>query len=149
LVLRHTLAALLLIIGLAPLSARAEPPIFSAHNGLALDGYDVVAFFEGQGAVPGRQEFALMWKGVFWRFTSSGNQAQFEANPRAYAPVFGGYCAYAVSQGYLAHGDPRLWRIEDGELFLLNNASVEAIWQAAEPELMQAARGNWPAVLRD
>ena len=75
--------------------------------------------------------------------------AQFEANPRAYAPVFGGYCAYAVSQGYLAHGDPRLWRIEDGELFLLNNASVEAIWQAAEPELMQAARGNWPAVLRD
>jgi hypothetical protein len=148
LVLRHTLVALVLTLGLAPLSARAETPIFSAHDGLALDGYDVVAFFEGQGAVLGRQEFALMWKGVFWRFSSSGHQAQFEANPRAYAPVFGGYCAYAVSQGYLAHGDPSLWRIEDGELLLLNNPAVEAVWQQEKPELLQAAHDNWPAVLR-
>lgn len=149
LVLRQTLVALALLFAFAPLSARAEMPIFSARDGVALDGYDVVAFFEGHGAVSGRQEFALMWKGVVWRFVSSGNQARFEANPRAYAPVFGGYCAYAMSQGYLAPGDPRLWRIDNGELFLLNNASVQAIWQDESPQLLQAARGNWPAVLRD
>ncbi|MEP4037363.1 YHS domain-containing (seleno)protein [Pseudophaeobacter sp.] len=147
--LRHTLIALTLIVGFAPLSARADVPIFSARNGIALDGYDVVAFFDGEGAVTGQQEFALMWKGVVWRFVSMGNQARFEANPRAYAPVFGGYCAYAMSQGYLAPGNPQLWRIDDGELFLLNNAAVQAIWQDEAGVLLQAARGNWPAVLRD
>ncbi len=147
--LRHTLIVLTLIVGFAPLSARADVPIFSARNGIALDGYDVVAFFDGEGAITGHQEFALMWKGVVWRFVSTGNQARFEANPRAYAPVFGGYCAYAMSQGYLAPGDPQLWRIDDGELFLLNNAAVQAIWQDEAGELLQAARGNWPAVLRD
>ncbi len=147
--LRQIFTALALSLCLAPLSARAEVSIFSERNGLALDGYDVVSFFEGQGAVEGRQEFALMWKGVIWRFVSSGNQARFEANPRAYAPVFGGYCAYAMSQGYLAPGDPHLWRIDNGELFLLNNASVQVIWQEDAGALLQAARGNWPAVLRD
>ncbi|OIQ34443.1 MAG: twin-arginine translocation pathway signal protein [Roseobacter sp. MedPE-SWchi] len=149
LALRPILVALALIVSFAPLSTRAEVPIFSARNGVALDGYDVVAFFQGEGAVVGHQNHALMWKGVVWRFVSLDNQARFEANPRAYAPVFGGYCAYAMSQGYLAPGDPRLWRIDDGELLLLNNASVQAIWQQEARELLQAARGNWPAVLRD
>lgn len=147
-VLRRILCALALAICLAPLSARAEMTIYSAQEGLALDGYDVVAFFKGEGAVSGSQEFSLMWKGVVWRFASKGNQAQFEANPRAYAPIFGGYCAYAMSQGYLAPGDPHMWQIDDGQLFLLNNPAVQTIWQEQNQKLLQAAQGNWPAVLR-
>lgn len=147
--LRPILVALALVVSFVPLSLRADVPIFSARNGIALDGYDVVAFFEGEGAVAGHQDYALMWKGVIWRFVSSKNQARFEANPRAYAPVFGGYCAYAMSQGYLAPGNPQLWRIDEGELFLLNNAAVQELWQQEARELLQAARGNWPAVLRD
>lgn len=133
----------------APSAARADTPIFSARDGIALGGYDVVAFFEDQHAVSGSAKHALMWKGVVWHFASSANQARFEANPRAYAPVFGGYCAYAMSQGYLAPGNPQLWVIDGGELLLLNNASVQGIWQGEAEQLMQGARANWPAVLRD
>ncbi|MEP2716548.1 YHS domain-containing (seleno)protein [Pseudophaeobacter sp.] len=147
--LRHTLAALAVTLFITPLAVRADTPIFSTEDGLALGGYDVVAFFEDQNAISGSEEFSLMWKGVVWRFTSSGNQARFEANPRAYAPVFGGYCAYAMSQGYLAPGDPQLWLIDNGELYLLNNDSVRQIWQDEAPDLLREAQGNWPGLLRD
>lgn len=148
-VLRLIIAALTVFLVTAPVTVRAETPVFSARNGIAIGGYDVVAFFDQQHAISGRQEFSLMWKGVIWHFVSAQNQARFEANPRAYAPAFGGYCAYAISQGYLAPGDPHLWVIENGELLLLNNTSVHGIWKDEAVNLMAVARDNWPSVIRE
>ena len=148
-ILRLALTALAAFLAFSPIESRAESPIFSAREGIALGGYDVVAFFEEDRAVAGDHRHALMWKGVIWHFASAQNQSRFEANPRAYAPVFGGYCAYAMARGYLAPGDPRLWEIEDDQLYLLNNSSVHAVWQEDRQELMALARGNWPQVLRD
>lgn len=148
-VLRLFIAALAAVLIWAPVSTRAEPSIFSAREGIAIGGYDVVAFFDAQRAISGSAEHALMWKGVVWHFASDDNQARFEANPRAYAPVFGGYCAYAISQGYLAPGNPELWVMEGGQLFLLNNERVHTAWQGDREDLMQVAQDNWPAVLRD
>lgn len=148
-ILRLFIAALTALFLFPPTTVRADPPIFSAREGVAIGGYDVVAFFDEQRAVSGSAAHAIMWKGVIWQFVSDHNQARFEANPRAYAPVFGGYCAYAMSQGYLAPGNPELWVMEAGELLLLNNSSVHATWQGDGDHLMQVARENWPGVLRD
>lgn len=141
------MAALAALILWGPERVRADMPIYSVRDGLAIGGYDVVAFFEEQRAVVGSSSHALMWKGVVWHFVSARNQARFEADPRSYAPVFGGYCAYAMSRGYLAPGDPSLWLIAEGELYLLNNAAVHATWLQDHMALREAARENWPAAL--
>lgn len=148
-ILRAIITAVLAFLVLKPVEVSADSPIFSAQAGIALGGYDVVALFDQQQPVPGHEEHALMWKGVIWHFSSEQNQARFEANPRAYAPVFGGYCAYAMARGYLAPGDPQLWVIEDGRLYLLNNSTVHAVWQQDRSELLAQAQGHWPQVLRD
>ncbi|EBA15637.1 twin-arginine translocation pathway signal sequence domain protein, putative [Roseobacter sp. SK209-2-6] len=147
-ILRLFAALLAAFTFFGPTESRAEMPIFSEQNGLAIGGYDVVAFFDEQHAMRGNSAHALMWKGVVWHFATAGNQARFEANPRAYAPVFGGYCAYAMARGYLAAGNPELWVIEDGELFLLNNSAAHGLWQQDATALNEIARENWPSVLR-
>lgn len=126
----------------------ADQPMFHAEDGVAIDGYDTVAFFIEGRAVQGRPEFAVVWKGVVWRFVSVDNQYSFEADPRAFAPLFGGYCAYAVSQGYLMSGSPQSWQIVDGDLFLLYSPVVQEIWQSQASDLIALARVNWPEVLR-
>ncbi len=128
--------------------ARADAAMVSARGGVAIGGYDPVAFFEHGAAEPGRRGNAVMWKGAVWRFASARNQARFEANPRAYAPAFGGYCAYAMSQGRLLDGNPQLWAIVDGELFLLNNPEARGIWSASRGEMIARARQYWPVILR-
>jgi len=129
-------------------SALADQPMFHAEEGLAIGGYDTVAFFVDGHAVPGHADHAVMWKGAIWRFVSADNQYSFEADPRAYAPMFGGYCAYAVSQGYLMSGSPQAWQIVDDSLYLLYNSQVQEIWSSEMSELIMQARGNWPSVLR-
>lgn len=137
------------VIAALTLPAAADEPMFHGREGVAIGGYDTVSFFIDGRPVPGRADHAVMWKGVIWRFASAGNQAAFEANPRAFAPRFGGYCAYAVSQGYLASGSPSNWQIVDGQLYILHNGAVHQMWQPAAAELIVQASGNWPAVLRD
>ncbi|AUQ67185.1 hypothetical protein PhaeoP78_02334 [Phaeobacter inhibens] len=133
---------------LMPETARADPALVSAPRGVAVGGHDVVAFFQDGTAVLGQQTHAILWHGAVWRFATSQNQERFELNPRAYAPRFGGYCAYALSKGYLAPGDPALWVIADGRLYLLNNPSALAAWQAEQQALISAAEGRWPKILR-
>jgi YHS domain-containing protein len=87
--------------------AMAEPaPPVSVQAGLAIRGYDPVAFFTAGRPVQGSSRFALKREGIVWHFSSAENRDRFLADPAAFAPQFGGYCAWAVSQGYLARGDP-------------------------------------------
>lgn len=132
----------------APQRGQADMALFSAQGGVAIGGYDPVAFFETGHAVQGSPEHALMWKGAVWRFSSAGNQIRFEMNPWAYAPMFGGYCAFAMAQGRLTTADPELWVIVEGELFLLNSPQVRARWQAEAEALIAEARDHWPGALR-
>jgi len=128
--------------------ALADQPMFHAEEGLAIGGYDTVAFFVERRPVLGHSDHAVMWKGAVWQFVSADNQRRFESDPRFYAPVFGGYCAYAVSQGYLMSGSPQAWQIVDNELYLLFNSSVQEIWRSEMSELIVMGRSNWPDVLR-
>ena len=102
------LAAAPVALTLAPRPAQArEAEVFQNPN--AINGTDPVAYFTSQGPIAGKEAHMLMWSGATWKFVSADHAAMFEANPRAYAPVFGGYCAYAVSRGHTASIDIEAW----------------------------------------
>jgi hypothetical protein len=89
----------------------------------------------------------LQHKGATWRFASADNLARFKANSAAFEPQFGGYCAWAVSQGYVAPGDPEQWKIVDGKLYLNFNARAKELWEADQAEAITRGHANWPTVL--
>ncbi|MEM6482579.1 MAG: YHS domain-containing (seleno)protein, partial [Pseudomonadota bacterium] len=114
-------------------SARAGQVNWNKGNGgFAADGADVVAYFsldaEARG-VPGTDAYVTEWDGARWRFSSAENLAAFEASPEQYAPKYGGYCAWAVAQGYTAHGDINAWHVEDGQLYLNYNNRIRRRWR--------------------
>ncbi|MEL7173254.1 MAG: YHS domain-containing (seleno)protein, partial [Pseudomonadota bacterium] len=85
--------------------------------------------------------------GATWRFSSAENRDLFVENPEKYAPQYGGYCAWAVAQGYTAATDPEAWAIVDDKLYLNYNKSVQAKWEKDVPGHIASADGNWPTVL--
>jgi YHS domain-containing protein len=127
----------------------AKPPVFTEfRSNLALDGHDPVAYFKTGKPAKGSAEHALTWNGATWHFSSAENKAAFEAKPEAYAPQYGGYCAWAVSEGYTAKGDPSHWRIVDGKLYLNYDHSVQRNWEKDVPGRIAKGDKNWPAVLK-
>ena len=126
-----------------------KPKIYTGLvRGVAVGGYDPVAYFTKGKAVPGKSSISLSHQGVNWRFSSEQNRTAFQRNPAKYAPQFGGYCAYAVANGYTAKGDPKAWSVVGGKLYLNYNKSVRAQWKARQSEYIQAGRKNWPGVLQ-
>lgn len=147
---RRTILALCAI---APLAFSTSPAfagkaeIFTGLvDGVAVGGYDAVSYFTGTPA-EGSKEFSTKWKDVEWRFANAANRDAFLASPEKYAPQYGGYCAYAVSQGYTAKGDPTAWTVNDGKLYLNYSIEVRATWEKDIPGYVSAANGNWPKVL--
>jgi YHS domain-containing protein len=114
----------------------------------AVGGYDTVAYHTDKKPVPGTDEFTHMWKGATWRFASKENLDAFVKEPEKYAPQYGGYCAFAVGHGSLASGDPKVWKIVDGKLYLNLNQSVQKSWERDIPGLTKRADANWPKVLK-
>ena len=82
-----------------------------------------------------------------WRFASAENRDLFLANPDAYSPQYGGYCAWAAAQGYTAPGNPKNWSVVDGKLYLNYNDKVQRDWEQDIPGFIAKADANWPAVL--
>jgi len=143
---RRLLLAALVVV---PSAAHAKSPeIYTGWlNSSAVGGYDPVAYFTEGKPVEGKSAITHQWKGVTWRFASEKNRDLFKAKPEAYAPQYGGYCAWAVSQGYTAKGDPNHWKIVDGKLFLNYNAKVQGDWEKDVPGHITSANKNWPKVL--
>lgn len=139
---------------LAPVMASAERralayPVYYQDLGYAVGGFDPVSFFVEDEPSPGAMSYSVMWKGVTWLFASAEHQKMFEANPRAYAPRFGGYCAYGVSMGRLLSGDPQSYEIRDGALYMMHSPAVQAQWSLDPEGRLLNARQNWPEILRD
>ena len=127
--------------------ARAKTPNIYANDGIAIDGTDAVAYFTQGKPVAGSPEFIHEWMGATWRFSTEENRAAFASDPEAYAPQYGGYCAYAVSEGYTAPTVPEAWKIVDGKLYLNFSRGVQRRWERNIPERIAAADANWPLVL--
>ena len=130
----------------ASLAHAGEPPVFATGKG-AIRGYDPVAYFEVGAATRGKPEFSAEWQGATYRFANARHLALFEAEPQKYAPQYGGYCAYAVSQGYTASTVPEAWSIVDGKLYLNYSLRVRNLWNEDVPGHIAAADRNWPKVL--
>lgn len=141
-----TLAAGATLLTALP-AAAAEPPVYSHLLSGAIRGYDTVAYFTEGRAVQGERAYRSEWNGATWRFSSAENKALFDADPTAYAPQYGGYCAWAVAQGSLASVDPEMWRIVDGKLYLNYDADVQARWVRDIPGFIEQADANWPGIL--
>lgn len=119
---------------------------FNATRGVALDGYDVVAYFEEGRPVRGTAAFAYAWQGATWRFATAARRDAFAKNPTAYAPQFGGFCAYGVSRGYAVDIDPEAWAIDGGKLYLNYSRSVQRTWNQDRPGYIAKAEAQWPTV---
>lgn len=117
------------------------------EDGVAIEGADPVAYFTEDAYVQGSAEFTHDWNGATWHFASAANRDLFASDPDAYAPSYGGFCAWAVSQGYTAPVDPTAWSIVDGQLYLNYDANIQARWQKDIPGNIAQADENWPGVL--
>lgn len=127
-----------------------KPPIWtSIGTNVAIRGYDPVAYFTVGRPTQGVASFKANYQGAEFRFANAGNRAAFIANPARYAPQYGGYCAWAVSQGSTAGIDPNAWSIVDGKLYLNYNASIQSRWQGNRANFIVSADRNWPSVLKN
>ena len=137
----------LVTAGASPAHADQAPVYTGALSRVAVGGYDPVAYFTDGRPVRGAAQFRINHQGYEYRFASAGHLAAFRANPSRYLPQYGGYCAWAVSQGYTASGNPNNWRIVDGRLYLNYNAEIQTRWEGDIPGPIRTANANWPSVL--
>ncbi|ABG31290.1 YHS domain-containing protein [Roseobacter denitrificans] len=121
-------------------------------TGFAVSGYDVVAYFDldqapvGQdqpAAVPGNKNITSTYNGATFAFSSEANKARFDADPAAFAPQYDGHCAYGVSKGGKVPGNPELWRIVDGKLYLNITDNVVGFWEEDIPGNLTLSENNW------
>jgi hypothetical protein len=133
-----------LACAIAALAGNVEP--VNGGGGTALKGYDPVAYFAQNQAVKGSPQFSYDWMNAKWLFATAENRDKFKASPEQYAPQYGGYCAYAVSQGRTAPIDPDAWRIVDGKLYLNYSKGVQKKWEQDRAGYIQKADQNWPGL---
>jgi len=139
--MKTILASALLALAFA---AQAQNNVDS--SGLALKGYDPVAYFGEKKPVPGKAEFTARHEGATYRFASAANRDAFAAAPGKYAPQYGGYCAFGMASGYKAPIEPDAWTVVDGKLYLNYNQSVRGRWSSDIPGYLRKADANWPVV---
>jgi len=116
------------------------------NDGAAIGGYDPVAYFTDGKPVIGQAAHTYQWDGATWRFASAESKAQFASAPEKYAPKYGSYCAWAVSQGYTAKTDPDAWSIVNGALYLNYSVGVREKWAADPPGNITKGDKNWPGI---
>ena len=115
-------------------------------HGLALKGYDPVAYFTMGKPTPGMDEYVYPWNGARYRFASAKNQKLFAADPGKYLPEYGGYCAYAISINRIADIDPTEWAIVDNKLYLNNNTLSQTLWSLNKHGRIASGDRNWAAL---
>lgn len=142
--------ALVIVTGIGAFSAyAAQPQVYTnSSTGIAINGYDPVAYFKQNKPVEGQPNYSTKWKGATWYFSSEENKTQFVNAPKKYAPQYGGYCAFAVSYGSTATTVPEAWSIVNNKLYLNNSLGVRSRWQTDIPGYIKKADANWPGVLK-
>lgn len=149
-IILRTLAGAAIVTALQPMPVLADKaPIYTGtFSNAALEGHDPVAYFTEGRPVEGARSYSLEWRGADWYFASAENLEAFRVDPERYAPQFGGYCAYGVAVGNTVRGDPELWTIHEGKLYVNIDQSVQDIWVKDVPGYIADAEANWPAVLK-
>ena len=121
---------------------------FNESNGVAIKGYDPVAFFKDSKPVRGQDDLRFEYKGSTFVFANADNRSAFAADPEKYAPQYGGYCAFGTARGYKADIDPAAFTVVDGRLYLNYNTQVQREWAADSGRFIRQADERWPAVAK-
>jgi YHS domain-containing protein len=140
-----SLAAFAATAALPPAAVAA--PVWTGLLGTqaAVGGYDSVSYFSGK-PVPGSDQFVTVYNGATFKFSNAQNLATFKANPGRYAPQYGGHCAWAAANNYRFAGDPKVWKIVNGKLYLNYNKDVQVKWEKDIPGLISKGDINWVAL---
>ena len=146
-----------LLAGLAapasvPFAARAattERVVVNRFTGLAIEGYDPVAYFVDARPVLGLEEFEASEAGAVWRFHNEGNRASFVAHPDIYGPQFGGYDPVDVARGVTVPGNPRFWLISGQRLYLFGREQSRDAFAADPGRFLKEAVPRWPTLEQD
>jgi YHS domain-containing protein len=149
--IRYKYLAFWLLMVLSVLScarSSAVAPVNVTAEGIAIKGYDPVAYFTEQMPVKGSATFEYLWSGAKWRFATAEHRDLFKSGPEKYAPKYGGYCAYAVSKGKIVDIDPEAWTVFEGRLYLNVSRDVRRLWEKDKEEYIKKADANWPRLLR-
>ena len=141
-------ALAIILVGVTSILA-LSPVNKSFLGGVAIKGYDSVAYFTDGKAIKGLKENTYEWNGAKWHFATRENLEKFRDSPEKYAPQYGGYCAWSVSIGETANVDPEVWQIVEGRLYLNHDQSVQEKWEKDIPGNIEKADGNWPKLLRE
>ena len=144
-------AAVALMIG-AGTAVAMPPEVYQSGQreigfDAAVGGFDVVAYHTVGKAVPGQKKFWASWKDATWMFSSEENLNKFLAEPEKYAPQYGGYCAYGVANGSLVHGDPHVFNVINGKLYLNISSGVQLLWRLNQSGFITQADQRWPQLL--
>jgi hypothetical protein len=124
---------------------KEEATMSIGEDGLAIKGYDTVAYFTDSKATAGKKEFQYAWRDAKWEFISAEHRAMFIASPEKYAPQFGAFCALGVSMEAAVQVDPEAWTIVDGKLYLNYNLEFRDKWRASKEEKIEKANAVWSA----
>ncbi|HEY0223570.1 MAG TPA: YHS domain-containing (seleno)protein, partial [Pseudolabrys sp.] len=128
--------------------AADEPTVVNSHSGLAISGFDPVAYFADRAPKAGRPDMELSQGGVVWRFRNEGNKSAFEGHPEIYAPRFGGFDPVAITRGVSVAGHPMVWSVVGERLYLFYNDEARTAFNADPGRFIAAATRKWPDVAR-
>jgi len=140
--LKSQLVTLVALFGMAGTALAAN----YTHSPPAVQGYDVVSYQTGKRPIRGNGNFVAVHDGATYQFSSADNQKAFEKDPEKYVPAYGGYCAFGTSVGKKFIGDPEVWRIVDGKLYLNLDTSIQSEWLKDVPGRIRSANANWPDI---
>ena len=143
---RRTALALFVTAAIATPALAKQTAIYT-RSGLAVGGYDPVAYFTESKPRKGSAKHSLKWRGATWRFKSAENMALFETDPEKYAPQYGGYCAYAMASGDFVSTSPKAWDIYNGKLYLNYNSIIWAVWNRDKNGYVTRADKRFPVNL--
>lgn len=130
-------------------SSNAQTSEVFAPAGIAINGYDAVAFFKESKPVKGLNNFSYSWKNVQWLFSTQTNLESFKASPETFAPQFGGYCAYGTAQGHKAPTQIDTWTIVNNKLYFNYNQKVKQLWDKNQSTFIDSATVKWPVIKND
>lgn len=116
------------------------------ENGLALRGFDAIAYYEKGQSLEGKAAHRFAWRGVDWQFASAQNRDKFAADPEKYAPANGGYCTFGIVLSKKFDGDPQVWAIENDRLYIFLNQEVKGKFFQDKEGNFNKVKNNWPAV---
>jgi hypothetical protein len=130
-------------------AATTERVVVDPRTGLAIHGFDPVAYFTDSVPSVGREELELAYAGAVWRFRNAGNRMAFTHDPGIYMPQFGGYDPIVLARGVATPGHPHLWYIDGNRLYLFRSREDRDAFASDPRQAMALAQANWPKIMRD